>query len=285
MTPQVAAIDLSLDPPATVGLLTTFICNQFESKGFANAVLGVSGGVDSALGVALLVTALGPKHVTGLAMPATQSDPQSLKDARLVASTFGIKLVEKPIGGLMREFLSGTKDLSRLRIGNAAARMRMIRLFDYSQETGALVIGTSNKTELLLGYGTWYGDLACAINPLGDLYKTQVWDLADWLGVPDVVVNKPPTADLWRGQTDEGELGFTYAEVDRLLYLLIDRDYSIASLHELGFAPAFVSRVLSMIAKSQFKRSLPSIPKVSMKTVGIDFHLARDWVAKPRSAK
>jgi NAD+ synthase len=215
-------------------------------------------------------------------MPTTQSDPQSLVDARLVASTFGITLLERPIGKMIAEFFGKEKDIDRVRIGNAAARFRMIRLFDYSYEHRALVIGTSNKTELLLGYGTWFGDLASAINPIGDLYKTQVWDLADWLGVPEEVVYKAPTADLWKGQTDEGELGFTYAEVDRLLTLLIDRDYSVASLQKLGFAPAFIARVLDMIAKSQFKRSLPTIPKLSMKTVGIDFHFAREWAGRPQ---
>jgi NAD+ synthase len=215
-------------------------------------------------------------------MPAAQSDPQSLKDARLVASAFGIRLIEQPIGAMIAECFGKEKDIDRVRIGNAAARLRMIRLFDHSQKHRALVIGTSNKTELLLGYGTWFGDLACAINPLGDLYKTQVWDLADWLGVPDVIIDKAPTADLWKGQTDEGELGFTYAEVDRLLSLMIDRDYSIASLKELGFEPAFIARVLDMIAKSQFKRSLPTIPKLSMKTVGIDFHFAREWAGRPQ---
>lgn len=277
MNPHIAAIDLALDPPTTVGLITTFICNQFESKGFEHAVLGVSGGVDSALGVALLVTALGPKHVTGLAMPASQSDPQSLKDAHTVASTFGIRLIERPIGKMVDAMFGNETNVDRVRIGNAAARVRMIQLFDFSMKHRALVIGTSNKTELLLGYGTWHGDLACSINPLGDLYKSQVWDLADWLGVPDAVVNKPPTADLWKGQTDEGELGFTYAEVDRLLYLLIDRDYSIDALLDLGFKREFVRRVVGMIARSQFKRSLPSIPKISLRTVGIDFMLARDW--------
>lgn len=285
MIAKISDIDLTLDPPLTVGLLTTFICNQFQSKGFSEAVLGVSGGVDSALGVALLVTALGPKHVTGLAMPAAQSDPQSLFDARHVASTFGIKLIEQPIGGMVREFFGDERNIDRVRLGNAAARFRMVRLFDHSQKHRSLVVGTSNKTELLLGYGTWHGDLACAINPLGDLYKTQVWMLADWLGVPNEVVCKPPTADLWKGQTDEGELGCRYEDVDRLLYLLVDRDYSIDALQDLGFAPAFIDRTLALIAKTQFKRSLPAIPKISMKTVGIDFHLAREWTARPQSTK
>jgi NAD+ synthase len=278
---RLAAIDLTIDPPLTVGLLVNFLCDQFAQKGFEDAVLGVSGGVDSALGVALLATALGPGHVTGLAMPATQSDPQSLRDARLVAETFGIELIERPIGALVDRFFASQRQVDRVRLGNVAARMRMIQLFDYSQEHRALVIGTSNKTELLLGYGTWFGDLACAINPLGDLYKSQVWALADWLGVPERVIAKAPSADLWKGQTDEGELGFTYDEVDRFLYLLVDRDYSLDSLRDLGFAPRFITTVLKRIAQSQFKRSLPTIPKLSTKTIGIDFHFTREWGGWP----
>jgi NAD+ synthase len=277
MNEKVAKIDLSLDPAVTAGLLFTFLADQFQKKGFTQAVLGVSGGVDSALGIALLANALGSKHVTGLAMPALESNPESLADARLVCSTFDVPLVVAPIGPLVREFFANEKNPDRVRIGNAAARMRMIRLYDFSTKHRALVIGTSNKTELLLGYGTWHGDLACSINPLGDLYKTQVWQLADWLGVPERVVAKPPSADLWKGQTDEGELGLTYVEVDRLLYLLIDRDYSISSLLDLGFSRAFIDRVIDLISRSQFKRALPVIPKISMKTVGIDFHFTRDW--------
>lgn len=281
MNPRLAAIDLTIDPPLTVGLLVNFLCDQFAQKGFEDAVLGVSGGVDSALGVALLATALGPGHVTGLAMPATQSDPQSLRDARLVAETFGIELIERPIGALVDRFFAGQRRVDKVRLGNVAARMRMIQLFDHSQAHRALVIGTSNKTELLLGYGTWFGDLACAINPLGDLYKSQVWALADWLGVPERVIAKAPSADLWKGQTDEGELGFTYDEVDRFLYLLVDRDYSLETLRELGFAPRFIAGVLKRIAQSQFKRSLPTIPKLSTKTIGIDFHFTREWGGWP----
>jgi NAD+ synthase len=153
----------------------------------------------------------------------------------------------------------------------------MVRLFDYSHAHHAMVIGTSNKTELLLGYGTWYGDLACSINPLGDLYKTQVWQLADFLGVPEEVIDKPPSADLWKGQTDESELGFTYAEVDRLLYLMVDLNYSTEALRDAGFSARFIKRVRDRIAASQFKRSLPTIPKLSAKTIGTDFHLSRDW--------
>jgi NAD+ synthase len=277
MNERIAKVDLSMDPAVTAGLLFSFLADQFEKKGFTKAVLGVSGGVDSALGVALLANALGPVHVTGLAMPALQSSPESLADARLVCSTFDVPLIVAPIGPLVREFFAKEKNPDRVRIGNVAARMRMIQLYDYSTKHRALVIGTSNKTELLLGYGTWHGDLASSINPLGDLYKTQVLQLADWLGVPERVVTKPPSADLWKGQTDEGELGLTYAEVDRLLYLLVDRDYSIASLLDLGFSSRFIDKVIDLISRSQFKRALPIIPKISMKTIGIDFHFTRDW--------
>lgn len=277
MKPSVARIDLTLDPFQAVGLLIHFLGDQVHKKGYTDAVLGLSGGVDSALGAALLAEALGPDHVTALAMPAGESNPISLRDARAVATTFGIRLEVLPVGDAIRAFLKGQKQVSRLRIGNIAARTRMVRLFDYSHAHHAMVIGTSNKTELLLGYGTWYGDLACSINPLGDLYKTQVWQLADFLGVPDQVINKPPSADLWKGQTDESELGFTYAEVDRLLYLMVDLNYSTEALRDAGFSAKFITLVRDRIAASQFKRSLPTIPKLSAKTIGTDFHLSRDW--------
>jgi len=270
-------IDLTLDPLVTVGLLIEFLCDHFEKKGFADAVLGVSGGVDSAVGTALAVEALGADHVVGLAMPAEESDPASLADAQIVAATYGFQLLVQPIGSVVSAFFDGCADVDHVRSGNAAARARMMRLFDHSREHHALVIGTSNKTELLLGYGTWYGDLACSINPIGDLYKTQVRQLADFLGVPRPIIDKPPSADLWPGQTDEGELGFTYEEVDRLLYLMIDGDYSFDALAECGFSPSFIRRVVARITASQFKRSLPTIAKLSAKTVGIDFHLSRDW--------
>ena len=270
-------VDLTLDPLVTVGVIIQFLGDHFEKKGFADAVLGVSGGVDSAVGAVLAVEALGTEHVVGLAMPAEESDPSSLTDAQIVAATYGFQLLVQPVGSVVRAFFDGCADVDHVRLGNAAARARMMRLFDYSRENHTLVIGTSNKTELLLGYGTWYGDLACSINPIGDLYKTQIRQLADFLGVPRAIIDKPPSADLWPGQTDEGELGFTYEEVDRLLYLMIDCDYSFDALAESGFSPSFIRRVVDRITSSQFKRSLPTIAKLSAKTVGIDFHLSRDW--------
>jgi NAD+ synthase len=277
MTRSGNPIDLTVDPFVAVGLIIDFLGGHFEKKGFTDAVLGVSGGVDSAVGAALAVEALGADHVAGLAMPAEESDPASLADAEKIAALYGFQLLLRPVGSVISAFFEGATDIGNVRLGNAAARARMMRLFDYSYEHHALVIGTSNKTELLLGYGTWYGDLASSINPIGDLYKTQIRQLAGFLGVPDEVIEKPPSADLWPGQTDEGELGFTYEEVDQLLYLMIDCDYSFESLTEHGFAPGFIKRVVDRITSSQFKRSLPTIAKLSAKTVGIDFHLSRDW--------
>jgi NAD+ synthase len=270
-------VDLTLDPFVVVGLIIEFLCDHFEKKGFADAVLGVSGGVDSAVGAVLAAEALGAEHVFGLAMPAEESDPKSLTDAEVVAEAFGLQLLVQPIGSVVRAFFEGHDNVDQVRLGNAAARARMMRLFDYSWAHQALVIGTSNKTELLLGYGTWYGDLACSINPIGDLYKTQIRQLADFMGVPRAIIEKPPSADLWPGQTDEGELGFTYEEVDRLLYLMIDCEYSSDALVERGFSSLLIERVVGRITSSQFKRSLPTIAKLSAKTVGIDFHLSRDW--------
>lgn len=278
MSKPFEAIDLSIDPFYTLGVLIHFIEEQFHKKGFTDAVLGVSGGVDSALGVALLVEALGPRNVTGLSMPAGESNPQSQADAEAVAETFGIDLEVVSIRDVVQSFFVEEKKPNRVRVGNVAARVRMMRLFDWSHAHHALVVGTSNKTELLLGYGTWHGDLASSINPIGDLYKAQIRQLADFIGVPQRVIEKPPSADLWKGQTDEKELGVTYDTVDRLLYLMVDGNYSMAALKRSGFPESMIRKVYGMIVSSQFKRSLPVIPKLSAKTIGLDFHLSRDWL-------
>jgi NAD+ synthase len=157
------------------------------------------------------------------------------------------------------------------------ARERMTILYDHSARWDALVLGTSNKTELLLGYGTLHGDMASAVNPLGDLYKTQVWALAEAVGVPEVIVKKKPSADLWEGQTDEAELGFSYLDVDRLLYLMVDERYSKPELIAAGFPERFVDEVTQRIMNSHFKRRLPVIAKVSQRTIDRDFRYARDW--------
>jgi NAD+ synthase len=164
-----------------------------------------------------------------------------------------------------------------IRAGNVMARERMIVLYDLSQRDKALVFGTSNKTELLLGYGTLHGDMACAINPLGDLYKSQVWQLARALGLPERVVTKMPSADLWDGQTDEGEFGFTYADADRLLYCMVDQRRTDEECAAAGFSEEFIRRLRPMVSRSQFKRRPPLIAKISHRTVNIDFRYARDW--------
>ncbi len=168
-------------------------------------------------------------------------------------------------------------DMSDMRRGNIMARQRMVVLYDQSAAFNGLVVGTGNKTEILLGYTTLYGDSACALNPIGDLYKTQLRQLAEALGVPESLRRKPPSADLWSGQTDEGELGYTYAEVDQLLYLLVDQRYTAQECIEAGFQETFVRAVVERVRRNQFKRVLPPIAKLSNRTIGYDFLYLRDW--------
>ena len=167
--------------------------------------------------------------------------------------------------------------MSKTRNGNIMARARMIVLYDQSEAFKALPIGTSNKTEILLGYSTMWGDMASAINPIGDLYKTQVRQLSRALGIPSAIIDKPPSADLWVGQTDESELGFTYEHVDKLLYLLVDHRFNARECVEEGFDEAFVNAVIKRVQRNQFKRMMPPIAKVSNRTIGYDFLYLRDW--------
>lgn len=264
-----------------VELVTKILCNfikeETEKIGVNNVIVGLSGGIDSALSATLAVKALGKERVFLYYLPYKSSSEQSKKDAFAVADYLGVKLEEIEITNFVDPYFESQGDMGRLRKGNVMARMRMIVLFDKSAEVGGIVLGTSNKTELLLGYGTWYGDLASAVNPIGDLYKTQVWRLSEYLNIPKEVVEKKPTADLWEGQTDEQELGFSYKEVDRLLYKMIDERYSINELIEDGFKEDFVRNVLERIRKNQFKRQLPIIAKISLRTIDRDFRYSRDW--------
>ena len=210
-------------------------------------------------------------------MPYRTSSPESLEHAQLVAEKLGIELLTVPITAQIDAYFTQFPDADRLRRANKMARERMTILYDLSMAHQALVLGTSNKTELLLGYGTQYGDMACAINPIGDLYKSQVWLLARWIGVPEVIVHKPPTADLWVGQTDEDELGLRYRDVDRLLVLMIDARWPKAMLVDGGFSPEFVDDVAERVRRSQYKRTLPLFAKVSHRTIARDFRYSRDW--------
>lgn len=258
-------------------ILTSFIADEIQRVGMENAVLGLSGGIDSSLAAYLSAEALGPEHVLGVIMPYRDSSPESVADARLVTEKLGIRSEEIDITPIADVFFGDyAPQASRVRRGNVLARLRMVCLFDRSAAENALVVGTSNKTELFLGYGTVYGDLACGINPLGDLYKTQVRELAAQIGVPERIIAKAPSADLWPDQTDEDDLGFSYEDIDRLLYLLVDMRYDRKALLEEGFAPEFVDHVYRLVQRTQYKRRLPPIGKVSGRTVDGEFRSSRD---------
>jgi len=258
-------------------ILVGFIENEVHKMGFRRAVIGVSGGVDSALSAFLAAQALGPESVWGLIMPYRTSSPESVAHAQLVVQKLKIHSALIDITPMIDAYFERFPEADVLRRGNKMARERMTILYDHSAVLSALVLGTSNKSELMLGYGTLYGDMASAINPLGDLFKTQVWQLARHVGVPEEIMQKKPSADLWEGQTDEEELGFTYEEVDQVLMLMIDKRYEIADLVEAGFDEKFVRKVFEMVQSSQFKRRLPVIAKVSGRTIDRDFRYPRDW--------
>ncbi len=258
-------------------VLVSFIRNEVGKVGIERVVVGLSGGVDSALSAMLAAEALGPKNVTGILMPYKSSSPESRAHAELVVEKSGIASIVVDITPQVDAYFERFPDADDRRRGNKMARERMTVLYDHSARWQALVLGTSNKTELLLGYGTLHGDMASAINPLGDLYKTQVWALAEAVGVPPAIIQKKPSADLWAGQTDEEEIGFTYREIDQLLYLMVDQRYSKKELIAAGFSEGFVEEVTLRIMNSQFKRRLPIIAKVSHRTIDRDFRYARDW--------
>jgi NAD+ synthase len=271
-------VNVQINCEAVRKILTGFIANEVRKAGFQRVVVGLSGGIDSALSAFLAAEALGPENVWGILMPYRTSNPESAAHAALVVQALGINSLTVEITAMVDAYFAMFPDADQMRRGNKMARERMTILFDHSARLGALVLGTSNKTELLLGYGTLYGDTASAVNPLGDLYKTQVRQLARHLGVPAAVVEKQPSADLWVGQTDEEELGFTYEAVDRVLLLLVDQRYEIADLvAEEGVEEKFVRAVAHRIQSSQYKRRLPVIGKISSRTIDRDFRYSRDW--------
>ena len=275
--PGIPGTELDLDLPVVAAVLTDFIRRETRKAGFGRLVVGLSGGVDSAVAAALACRAFPPRDVICVRMPYKTSTPRSLADAGRLASRLRARLLTVPITPMIDPYLRAHPGTSRLRRGNLMARQRMAVLYDLSAAGRALVLGTSNKTELLLGYGTLHGDMASGLNPLGDLYKTQVRALALHLGVPAAIVKKTPTADLWAGQSDESELGFAYADIDRLLLILVDRRLSTEEAIAAGFPRRMVDRIVARIRGSQFKRRPPIVAKIAPRTVGVDFRYPRDW--------
>lgn len=270
------------DAEKVIKILQLFIKEEVTKVGFKRVIIGLSGGIDSTVVAYLAVTALGPRRVLARILPYKTSSPESTKDAIEVSESLGIPhkcidvtpLIDRYIS---KEEIDPKSREGRLRVGNLAARARMIVLYDHSQKYDAIVLGTSNKSELLMGYGTLYGDLGYGINPLGDLYKTQVYVIGRALGIADKILGKVPTADLWRGQTDEGELGFTYDFLDELLYNMVDLRMTKEDLIKMGYKAQTVEEVWERMRRNQFKRLFPIIPKLSARTIGKDFLYLRDW--------
>jgi NAD+ synthase len=258
-------------------VIVDFIRAEVTRVGFSRAVMGVSGGVDSSLVACLTAEALGAENVLAVRMPYKTSSTDSLDHAGRVIDALGLLQDTVEITPMVDPLLERFPDMTPLRQGNVMARQRMIILYDQSAAFNALVIGTGNKTEMLLGYSTLHGDGAAAMHPVGDLYKCQVRQLARAVGVPEEIINKAPSADLWPGQTDEGDLGYTYDEADQLLYLLVDRRYSPDEVVEAGFPQPLVRQVWETVRKTHFKRRPPMVPKLSQRTIGLDFLYLRDW--------
>jgi NAD+ synthase len=257
--------------------LIRFIREEVTKIGFSRGIIGVSGGVDSAVVAFLTARALGGENTYCVSMPYKTNDPSTIADAQVVAEALGAPLMIVDITPMVDAYFAQFPEADHIRRGNVMARARMIVLYDLSRVYQALVIGTSNKTEALVGYTTLWGDMAAALWPLGDIYKTEVRILARHLGVPEHIVTKPPTAGLWQGQTDEGELGITYEELDAILVELVDKRITKEVLPERGFDREKVERVYHMMQTSQFKRRLPLLPKISTRSINHDFKYKRDW--------
>ncbi len=253
--------------------LVRFLEDEVRKTGLKSVVIGLSGGIDSAVVAVLAYRAFGDDLLC-VKMPSHYSSQSSLDDADELVAKFGMRCVIKSIEPLLKAYEDDT--MSNLRKGNFSARMRMSTLFDVSAEESALVLGTSNKSELMLGYGTIFGDLASAVNPIGDLYKTEVFELARYLGVPGSIIDKPPSADLWEGQSDEDDLGYTYAQLDTVLKRYVEERASREELIAEHFEEALVNMIITRIYRNQFKRKMPIIAKLTSRTINHDFNYPRD---------
>ncbi len=253
---------LRIDPGAAVAAITESIRGFLSEAQLRNVVLGLSGGVDSAVVAALCVKAAGAEAVTPFILPYHQSSPASAKDAREVATQLGLTPVQVDLSPVA-DPLFDVRHPDPVRKGNALARLRMIVLFDAAKELNALVAGTGNKTETYMGYCTWYGDSACSFAPIAALYKSQVWALAEHLDLPEAVISKAPTADLWPGQTDEGELGLSYEEMDNILHALVDLRKTPDQVIATGHPRESVNKVVDTMRRTEFKRRLPPVARVT----------------------
>ena len=274
--------ELEIDTDVARRIIAEFIRGQLRQAGFQRAVLGLSGGIDSALVAYLTAEAIGADQLLTVLMPYRTSSPASQGDAEEVVQRLGTASELIEITPMVDGFFGPESDASSLRQGNFMARQRMAVLYDRSVTWGGLVVGTGNKTEALIGYTTVFGDNACAFNPIGDLYKSQVRQLAAAIGVPDQIIRKAPSADLWPGQTDETEGAFDYPTLDRLLFWRIDKRRSIDEVVALGFEREMVERVDRMVAGAEFKRQVPPIAKLGPRTAGVDYLYPR---RRPGSAR
>ncbi len=274
--------EVAIDTGIARRVIADFILGQLRQAGFDRLVLGLSGGIDSALVAFLAAEAIGADKLLCVLMPYRTSSPASRSDAEEVVRRLGCASELVDISPMVDAFFAGDPDASSLRRGNFMARQRMAVLYDRSVTWGGLVIGTGNKTESLIGYTTVFGDNACAFNPIGDLYKSQVRQLSAAIGVPEQIITKAPSADLWPGQTDESEAGFSYPVLDRLLFWRIDKRRSIDEVVAMGFDRTLVERVERLIAGAEFKRQVPPIAKLGPRTAGVDYLYPR---RRPGSAR
>jgi NAD+ synthase len=284
--------ELAIDTDVARRVMVGFIRNQLKQAGFGRALLGLSGGIDSALVAFLVAEAIGPENLLCVLMPYRTSSPESVEHARLVVAQLGCASEIVEISRIVDGYFGNgdepgdggpsAREASQLRRGNFMARARMCVLYDRSVPWSGLVVGTGNKTEALIGYSTLFGDSACAFNPIGDLYKSQVRQVAAAIGVPEAIIRKAPSADLWPGQTDEVEAGFTYPELDRLLFWMIDKRHSDEELLAMGFREPAIARVKRLVAVSEFKRQVPPVAKLGPRTTGVDYLYPR---RRPGSAR
>ena len=274
--------ELEIDTDVARRVIAEFIRGQLRQAGFERAVLGLSGGIDSGLVAYLTAEAIGADRVLCVLMPYRTSSPSSQADAEEVVRRLGCASELVDISPMVDGLYGRQSEATALRRGNFMARMRMAVLYDRSVTWGGLVVGTGNKTESLIGYTTVFGDSACAFNPIGDLYKSQVRQVAAAIGVPDQIIRKAPSADLWPDQTDEIEGGFSYPELDRLLFWRIDKRRSIDEVEALGFPRETIERVDRMVAGAEFKRQVPPIAKLGPRTAGVDYLYPR---RRPGSAR